>query len=173
MPSPHLPPRGTAAGLSPPLGRAVESGAGESALAVGPGPLSDLGGPYLVSVSIVGTLAALVVTLVVAVAGWLVHRRDGASPSDSTPQASSSPAPADGSAARSPADAPTLSADEEFVVDLLRTHDGRLRQSDIVDASEWSKSKVSRLLSNMERKGYVEKVTIGRENAIVLSFEVE
>lgn len=63
----------------------------------------------------------------------------------------------------------TLDEDEQFVVDLLVTNDGRVRQSTIVEASEWSKSKVSRLLSRMERDGYVEKITVGRENVVVLA----
>jgi uncharacterized membrane protein len=62
----------------------------------------------------------------------------------------------------------TLDDDEQFVVDLLRSNDGRVRQSVIVETSSWSKSKVSRLLSRMERDGYVEKVGVGRENVVVL-----
>jgi uncharacterized membrane protein len=64
-----------------------------------------------------------------------------------------------------------LSEEERFVVDLLRRNEGRVRQSNIVEASDWSKSKVSRLLSAMESDGYIEKVAVGRENIIVLSGE--
>lgn len=64
-----------------------------------------------------------------------------------------------------------LSEDERFVVTLLEEHDGRVRQSRIVEASDWSKSKVSRLLSTMETEGHVEKVTVGRENVIALPGE--
>jgi uncharacterized membrane protein len=64
-----------------------------------------------------------------------------------------------------------LSEEEQFVVDLLRRNEGRVRQSNIVEASDWSKSKVSRLLSAMEAEGYIEKVAVGRENIIVLSGE--
>lgn len=64
-----------------------------------------------------------------------------------------------------------LTEEERFVVDLLRRNDGRLRQSKVVEASDWSKSKVSRLLSAMEAEGYVEKVAVGRENIIALPGE--
>lgn len=63
----------------------------------------------------------------------------------------------------------TLDEDERFVADLLARNDGRVRQSAIVESSDWSKSKVSRLLSRMERDGHVEKITVGRENVIVLA----
>ena len=167
-------PRGAAtAGLSPLLlRRAVESGTDEPALAAGPDPLSAGTAPWLVSVPVLGALAALALAFVGAVASWLLYRRGGAS--EREPRAPSpAPATADQSPSPSTVDTPTLSDDEAFVVDLLRRHDGRLRQSAIVEASEWSKSKVSRLLSSMERKEYVEKVAVGRENAIVLSFGVE
>ncbi|WP_254829390.1 helix-turn-helix transcriptional regulator [Haloglomus salinum] len=64
-----------------------------------------------------------------------------------------------------------LSEEEQFVVDLLRRNEGRIRQSNIVELSDWSKSKVSRLLSTMEAEGYIEKVAVGRENIIVLPGE--
>jgi uncharacterized membrane protein len=80
-------------------------------------------------------------------------------------------ATADGASATDTAPAPvtaTLDEDEQFVVDLLLANDGRVRQSVVVETSNWSKSKVSRLLSRMERDGYVEKVGVGRENVVVL-----
>lgn len=63
---------------------------------------------------------------------------------------------------------PVLDEDEQFVVDLLRANDGRVHQSVVVEASDWSKSKVSRLLSRMERDGHVRKISVGRENVVVL-----
>lgn len=133
-------------------------------------PLQSL--PTLAGLPGLGTVAALVLAALGAVVAW-VFTRDGSAPGTVPP---SSPAPGPEVSPDDPApaaDGGRLSADETFVVELLRAHDGRLRQSDIVDRSEWSKSKVSRLLSSMERKGYVEKVTIGRENAIVLSMGSE
>jgi uncharacterized membrane protein len=41
-------------------------------------------------------------------------------------------------------------------------------QKDITEATEWSASKVSRLLSKMDEEGLVRKITLGRENVIQL-----
>jgi len=61
----------------------------------------------------------------------------------------------------------TLS-DEERILQMLDENDGRLWQRDIHEQTEWSKSKVSRLLSTMEGNGKVRKIAIGRENIITL-----
>jgi hypothetical protein len=62
--------------------------------------------------------------------------------------------------------APPLITDEDRVLRMLDEHDGRLPQSDIVERTEWSKSKVSRLLSRMEDDDQIKKITIGRENLV-------
>jgi len=62
-----------------------------------------------------------------------------------------------------------LRSDEERVVDLLETHGGRMKQVDIVDSTEWSKSKVSMLLSEMEDDGEISKLRVGRENIVSLA----
>ncbi|SHH56081.1 DUF7343 domain-containing protein [Halobaculum gomorrense] len=51
---------------------------------------------------------------------------------------------------------------------VLRANGGRLKQSEIVDRTGWSKSKVSRTLSRMDDEGTVEKTSIGRGNVISL-----
>lgn len=65
--------------------------------------------------------------------------------------------------------------DEEVIVSsadrierLLDEHGGRMRQAEIVDLLDWSKSKVSRVLSSMEEQDRVRKIRLGRENLIVL-----
>ncbi len=58
--------------------------------------------------------------------------------------------------------------DEARVEKLLESHDGRLKQSQIVDATDWSKSKVSRLLSSMEDDGDITRIRLGRENLVCL-----
>lgn len=58
--------------------------------------------------------------------------------------------------------------DEERVRRLLSTHEGRLKQSQIVEATEWSKSKVSRLLSSMEDDQEITRIRLGRENLVCL-----
>ena len=58
--------------------------------------------------------------------------------------------------------------DEDRVLTLLREHGGRMKQSRIVAETEWSKAKVSRLLSAMTDDGEIDKLSIGRENIISL-----
>ena len=62
-----------------------------------------------------------------------------------------------------------LLSDEDRVRGLLEDNGGRMKQVDIVDETEWSKSKVSMLLSEMEEDGEISKLRVGRENIISLS----
>lgn len=64
---------------------------------------------------------------------------------------------------------PAIVTDEDRVLDLLERNDGQLRQSEIVDRLDWSKSKTSRVLSGMADDGEIEKLRIGRENVIRLA----
>jgi len=67
-------------------------------------------------------------------------------------------------------DTPVLT-DEDRVRQLLRENGGRLQQGEFVERTDWSKSKVSRLLSGMEEDGEIEKIALGRENLIALPGE--
>jgi len=58
-------------------------------------------------------------------------------------------------------------SDEEVVFTLLDDHDGRMRQADIVEETDWSKSKVSRVLSAMEDEERIVKVDVGRGNVVM------
>lgn len=58
--------------------------------------------------------------------------------------------------------------DEEQIIALLSSSGGGLPQSRIVESTGWSKAKVSRLLTEMERRGAVQKVPRGRENLVLL-----
>ncbi|ELZ98096.1 hypothetical protein C440_02573 [Haloferax mucosum ATCC BAA-1512] len=62
--------------------------------------------------------------------------------------------------------APQISPAEAEVLQLLRENEGWVYQSRVVERTNWSKSKVSRLLSKMNDKGMVEKVSVGRQNII-------
>ncbi|QFU83046.1 helix-turn-helix transcriptional regulator [Natronorubrum aibiense] len=62
-----------------------------------------------------------------------------------------------------------LLSDEGMVVRLLVANDGRIRQHQIADKTGWSKSKVSRICSQMHDDGMIEKTSAGRENVIILS----
>ncbi|WP_135821928.1 helix-turn-helix transcriptional regulator [Halostella litorea] len=91
------------------------------------------------------------------IAGWVLYRRR----SDEAPGAESE-------AESDRADDEPLITDEQRVLQLLRENDGRMKQAAIVQETEWSKAKVSRLLSDMTENGEIEKLSIGRENIIHL-----
>jgi len=54
---------------------------------------------------------------------------------------------------------------------MLEERGGRMRQVQIVEETEWSKSKVSMLLSDMADEGEISKLRVGRENIISLDGE--
>lgn len=62
-----------------------------------------------------------------------------------------------------------MNPEDRRVRRILETHDGSMKQSEIVAATGWSKAKVSRTLSRMETMGLVEKRQIGRQNEITLT----
>lgn len=64
-----------------------------------------------------------------------------------------------------------LLSDEGEVVRLLVANQGRIRQHRIADETGWSKSKVSRICSQMHEDDTIEKTSVGRENVIVLAEE--
>jgi len=66
---------------------------------------------------------------------------------------------------------PELLNDDDRVIKLLEENGGRMKQVDIVETTEWSKSKVSMLLSDMEEDGDISKLRVGRENIISLAGE--
>lgn len=61
-----------------------------------------------------------------------------------------------------------LLSDEDRVIRMLEANGGRMKQHRIVDETDWSKSKVSVLLSEMDEAGTVSKIRVGRENVISL-----
>jgi len=69
----------------------------------------------------------------------------------------------------SPETPPRLLSDEGKVVRLLVANNGRIRQHRIADETGWSKSKVSRICSQMHADGTIEKRSVGRENVIVFA----
>jgi uncharacterized membrane protein len=99
----------------------------------------------------------VVLVIAAAIGGFLYRRRErGADPSaDQSPDTPS-------------VDEAALLDDESRVEDLLREHGGRMRQSAIVEATGWSKSKVSMVLSEMEEADRVRKLRVGRENIVSL-----
>lgn len=59
-------------------------------------------------------------------------------------------------------------SDRERVRQLVGRNGGRMRQSEIVEAVDWSKAKVSRLLADLEEDDEITKLRLGRENLICL-----
>lgn len=67
---------------------------------------------------------------------------------------------------------PMLKDDEQEVVQFLVDRDGEAEQRDIVDSLDYSKAKVSRLLSDLEERSIVEKEKRGRVNVVALAREI-
>jgi hypothetical protein len=148
-------------------------GLGDSTEAtLGTNPTNDLTPVWLV----VGAL--LVVAVVVAVGAFVRRQwreRSGellnlGSNADSEPRADPDDGvdSATGVESTTEVTEPMPMTDEDRVLALLREHGGRMKQSQVVERTEWSKAKVSRLLSSMNEEGTVEKLSIGRENIISL-----
>lgn len=55
---------------------------------------------------------------------------------------------------------------EEKVMEYLRENDGKVKQKDLTEDLDWSKTKVSRVTSSLEDQNKVSKLRIGRENII-------
>jgi uncharacterized membrane protein len=62
-----------------------------------------------------------------------------------------------------------LISDNDRVLLLLQDNDGRMRQANIVHQTDWSKSKVSMVLSEMDDEDLITKLRIGRENIISIA----
>lgn len=67
--------------------------------------------------------------------------------------------------------ADTARTSREGVLAVLERRGGRARQRDIVDATEWSKSTVSRALCQLEASGEVARHKMGREKIVTLPDE--
>ncbi|AQL44650.1 hypothetical protein BV210_17955 (plasmid) [Halorientalis sp. IM1011] len=57
--------------------------------------------------------------------------------------------------------------DETVVLRLLTAKGGRIRQSSVVERTDWSPAKVSRLLTRMEKRNRIDRVRMGREKIVV------
>jgi uncharacterized membrane protein len=62
----------------------------------------------------------------------------------------------------------SLVTDSELVSEMLAAEDGRMKQSRFVEITDWSKAKVSRLLSKKAEADDLVKIRLGRENLICL-----
>ncbi len=115
--------------------------------------------------------------IVAAVLGGLAWYRvrgptgERAATTDSVPVSGSPRPKADDSGGTATVSKAELLSDEDRVLRLLEENGGRMKQVDIVDETEWSKSKVSMLLSEMEEADQISKLRLGRENVISVAGE--
>lgn len=121
-------------------------------------------------------LAALVILGLGAGVAWYAGALPGSRSEDTTTE---EPATVDGPGHDTDTATPEtagetqreLVSDEDRVLQLLEEHGGRMKQVHIVEQTDWSKSKVSMLLSDMEEDGEISKLRVGRENIISLAGE--
>lgn len=59
----------------------------------------------------------------------------------------------------------------EALLELVEAHEGRVKQAELVEFTGWSKTMVSRLLSELERDGAINRVQIGRCKVVLLPDE--
>ncbi|WP_254537035.1 helix-turn-helix transcriptional regulator [Halomarina litorea] len=136
----------------------IEAGTDPSEGRVPPGS----GGLQLDDAALVGGLLALY-ALVIGAVIWVGRSRTDTGEDESMGHGGDDDGPPAGGATT---DQPSPMTNEDRVRQMLDESGGRLKQSDIVAQTDWSKSKVSRLLSKMESDGEIRKISIGRENLI-------
>ena len=121
-------------------------------------PTEQSGLPDAMTWTMVGLLVALL-----GIGAILLWRQVEARPGRGETEANDAPEPAISDE--------ELLSDEARVETLLEEHGDRMKQVDIVEATGWSKAKVSTLLSEMAEEGTISKLRIGRENIITLERE--
>lgn len=57
-------------------------------------------------------------------------------------------------------------SDEDVVYQLVDASGGRIKQATIANRTDWSESKVSRLLTRMEAEGVIARYRVGREKVV-------
>lgn len=62
-----------------------------------------------------------------------------------------------------------LKEDERKVVDIIIASKGKCKQKMIVQGTNFSKAKVSRILSDLEARGIIKKIHTGRTNRIIIA----
>ncbi|WP_049900404.1 helix-turn-helix transcriptional regulator [Halococcus agarilyticus] len=139
-----------------------------------------MNGPPMLDGSMVWLAAALAVAVIL---GTVVVQRSDRSPFGGSQATAADERPAETATEDAPetSDGPSSAAateptvpdeelvsDEEVVRSLLDENGGRMRQSEIVAETDWSKSKVSMLLSEMAETGDLSKLRVGRENIVSL-----
>jgi len=122
-------------------------------------------------------LAAGAVALLIVVGGATLYRRSSGPGETGHPTAGASSS-ADAESANGDADNdsdpdPELLSDEERVLRLLEEWGGRMRQQDLIDSVEWSRTKTSDVVNEMHEADQIEVFKLGRENVLALPGEVD
>ena len=122
------------------------------------------------------TLGSLFSTFGTGANGAYEKRSEGATPeadaeqTDTETAATDGTEAADGSAAADRTSAPSIDFaamdPESALYALLCREGGKMKQSAMVTETGWSKSKVSRRLSNLEESGRIGRVRQGREKVV-------
>lgn len=79
--------------------------------------------------------------------------------------------PAPGGGQTAPND--ELLSDEERVLQLLDANGGRMKQQDLIDKVDWSRTKASDVVNEMHEAEQIEVFRLGRENVLTLPGEIE
>lgn len=104
--------------------------------------------------------------LVALAAGGYFYRQSGTSAASETDDGEFGSGST--TARESPSDDSTeLMSDREQVLTLLEEEGGRMKQQRLVDEYDWSESKTSRVVNNLDDEGVINKYRIGRENVIM------
>lgn len=174
-----------------PLATTSDGSRGHAGSETGPilNPTSPVGDPWIGG-AIVGLVAGIGLTTTAISRGWVIAASDGLRSlaaglggvgedvvevyaSTEAAVSTDGDGPGDASDHDSAAEVfehgdERLVEDGEIVTRMLDAEGGRMRQSDIVDTTTWSKAKVSRLLSRLADDREVVKVRLGRENLVCL-----
>ncbi len=59
-------------------------------------------------------------------------------------------------------------SDEEYVLDIIREHNGEIKQKELVKLTGWSEAKVSLILKELKKRGKIKKRKVGREKIVYL-----
>ncbi|MEF8780366.1 MAG: hypothetical protein V5A46_06785 [Haloferacaceae archaeon] len=78
-----------------------------------------------------------------------------------------------GSAATASGDSPPdeLLSPEERVLKLVREHDGRIKQQEVVREMDWTDARTSQVVGSLREEGKLESFRLGRENVLKLPDE--
>ncbi|WP_255196407.1 helix-turn-helix transcriptional regulator [Halorarius litoreus] len=142
----------------------------------GGGDGGDGGSPTPPSDGGMGLLPVVALLVVLGLGGGAAYAyRSGAFDGGSTAAARTDDESDDGGSAAAAAPPEPEISDEELLSDddrvmkMLEERGGRMKQVNIVEETDWSKSKVSMLLSDMEEEGLISKLRVGRENIVSIA----